>query len=58
MKIIKTKFKDLKVFKKDTFKDSRGYFSDLFLNNTFIKKFPFVVLSFSKKNVLRVFIYK
>ena len=53
MKIIKTKFKDLKVFKKDTFKDSRGYFRELFLNNTINKKFPFDVMSFSKKNVLR-----
>ena len=53
MKIIKTKFKDLKVFKKDTFKDNRGYFRELFLNNTINKKFPFDVMSFSKKNVLR-----
>ena len=53
MKIIKTKFKDLKVFKKDTFKDSRGYFRELFLNNIINKKFPFDVMSFSKKNVLR-----
>ena len=53
MKIIKTKFKDLKVFKKDTFKDNRGYFRELFLNNTIDKKFPFDVMSFSKKNVLR-----
>ena len=53
MKIIKTKFKDLRVFKKDTFKDSRGYFRELFLNNTINKKFPFDVMSFSKKNVLR-----
>ena len=53
MKIIKTKFKDLKVFKKDTFEDNRGYFRELFLNNTINKKFPFDVMSFSKKNVLR-----
>ena len=48
MKIIKTKFKDLKVFKKDTFEDNRGYFRELFLNNTINKKFPFDVMSFSK----------
>ena len=53
MKIIKTKFKDLKVYKKDTFKDNRGYFRELFLNNSIDKKFPFDVMSFSKKNVLR-----
>ena len=53
MKIIKTKFKDLKVYKKDTFKDKRGYFRELFLNKAIDKKFPFDVMSFSKKNVLR-----
>ena len=53
MKIVNTKFKDLKIFKKDTFKDSRGFFRELFLNNTLKKKFPFDVMSFSKKNVLR-----
>tara|TARA_A100001234_G_scaffold212293_1_gene213683 strand:+ start:249 stop:776 length:528 start_codon:yes stop_codon:yes gene_type:complete len=53
MKIIKTKFKDLKIYKKDTFKDKRGYFRELFLNKIIDKKFPFDVMSFSKKNVLR-----
>ena len=53
MKLIKTKFKDLIIYKKDTFKDNRGYFRELFLNNTINKKFPFDVMSFSKKNVLR-----
>ena len=53
MKIIKTKFKDLKIYKKDTFKDKRGYFRALFLNKIIDKKFPFDVMSFSKKNVLR-----
>ena len=31
MKIKRTKFKDLVVIKKDSFKDSRGYFRELFL---------------------------
>ena len=53
MKIVKTKFKDLKIYKKDTFKDNRGYFRELFLNKIIDKKFPFDVMSFSKKNVLR-----
>ncbi len=53
MKIIKTNFKDLKIYKKSTFKDQRGYFRELFLNNALNKKFPFDVMSFSKKNVLR-----
>ena len=53
MKIINTKFKGLKIYKKDTFKDSRGFFRELFLYKTLKKKFPFDVMSFSKKNVLR-----
>jgi len=53
MKIISTKFKGLKVYKKDTFNDNRGYFRELFRNNKIDKKFPFDVMSFSKKNVLR-----
>ena len=53
MKIIKTKFKDLKIYKKDTYRDNRGFFRELFLNNKLNKKFPFDVMSFSKKNVLR-----
>ena len=53
MKIVKTKFKDLKIYKKDTFKDNRGYFRELFVNKIIDKKFPFDVMSFSKKNVLR-----
>ena len=53
MKILKTKFKDLIIYKKDTFKDNRGYFRELFLQKHFKTKFPFDVMSFSKKNVLR-----
>ena len=53
MKLIKTKFKDLIIYKKDTFKDNRGYFRELFLNKSIKKKFPFDVMSYSKKNVLR-----
>ena len=53
MKIIKTKFKDLVIYQKNTFKDSRGYFRELFLQKHFNEKFPFDVMSYSKKNVLR-----
>ena len=53
MKILKTKFKDLIIYKKDTFKDNRGYFRELYLQKHFNTKFPFDVMSFSKKNVLR-----
>ena len=53
MKLIKTEFKDLLIYKKDTFKDNRGYFRELFLNTDIKRKFPFDVMSYSKKNVLR-----
>ena len=53
MKIIKTKFKGLLIYQKDTFEDSRGYFRELYIQKHFKTKFPFDVMSFSKKNVLR-----
>ena len=53
MKIVKTKFKDLILYKKDTFKDNRGYFRELYLQKHFNTRFPFDVMSYSKKNVLR-----
>ena len=53
MKLLKTKFKDLLIYQKETFKDNRGYFRELYLQKHFKKKFPFDVMSFSKKNVLR-----
>ena len=53
MKFLKTNFKDLVVIEKDTFHDSRGYLRELYLDKHFTKKFPFDVMSLSKKNVLR-----
>ena len=53
MKIINTKFKDLIIIKKETHYDNRGYFRELYLEKNFKKKFPFDVMSLSKKNVLR-----
>ena len=53
MNIIKTIFKDLIIYKKNTYKDNRGYFRELYLQKHFRTKFPFDVMSFSKKNVLR-----
>ena len=53
MKIIETNFNGLKIFKKQTFNDKRGYTRELFLSRSINKKFPFDVLTFSKKNVLR-----
>jgi len=51
--ILKTKFKDLVLFQNNSFKDKRGYFKEILLEKNFKKKFPFTVMSFSKKNVIR-----
>ncbi len=53
MKIKNTKFKDLIVYEKETYSDKRGYFRELFLQKHFKDKFPFDVMSYSKKNVVR-----
>ena len=49
----KTKFKDLFIIHNKPFKDSRGYFKELIREKKIKKKFPFLVMSFSKKNVIR-----
>jgi len=51
--IIKKKFKDLFITKNKIFKDNRGYFKELLRENIIKKKFPFLVMSYSKKNVIR-----
>ena len=53
MKIINTKFAGLKVIQNFTFLDKRGYFKELIVEKKIKKKFPFNVMSFWKKNVLR-----
>tara|TARA_B100000003_G_scaffold97690_1_gene87555 strand:- start:50 stop:577 length:528 start_codon:yes stop_codon:yes gene_type:complete len=53
MKVIKTKFKDLIIIQKKYFKDSRGYFLELYKNKIIKKNFPFTCISLSKKNVIR-----
>ena len=53
MKILKTNFKDLLVFKSKNFYDNRGYFRELALEKKIKRKFIFTVVSKSKKNVLR-----
>ena len=50
---IKLNFKDLFLIKNKSFKDNRGYFKELIRENVINKKFPFLVMSFSKKNVIR-----
>jgi dTDP-4-dehydrorhamnose 3,5-epimerase len=51
--IQKTKFKDLFLIKNTAHKDQRGYFKELIRENKLKKKFPFLVMSYSKKNVVR-----
>ena len=53
MKLIKTKFKGLIIYKRITYKDNRGYFRELFLDKQIKEEFPFDAMSYSKKNVLR-----
>ena len=54
MKLLKTKIPGLKIIKSKIYQDRRGYLRETF-RNTLIKNknFPFDVMSFSKKNVLR-----
>ena len=51
--ILKTKFKGLKIIKNKIFFDQRGYFKEILRENKIKSKFPFHVMSFSKKNVIR-----
>ena len=51
--IVKTKFKNLFIINGKKFKDKRGHFRELLKENKVGKKFPFIVASFSKKNVIR-----
>ena len=51
--ILKTKIKDLLIINNKKFPDKRGYFKELIKENQINKKFPFTVMSFSKKNVIR-----
>ena len=51
--IVKTKFKDLFVVINKNHKDKRGYFKELLSEKKINKNFPFTVMSYSKKNILR-----
>ena len=53
MKIINKKLKNLFLIKHNVFKDKRGYFKEIIRENKINTKFPFVVMSYSKKNVVR-----
>jgi|TARA_B100001094_G_C17763040_1_gene591332 dTDP-4-dehydrorhamnose 3,5-epimerase len=49
----KTKFKDLLIIQNIAHKDKRGHFKELIRESKINKKFPFLVMSYSKKNVVR-----
>ena len=51
--IKKTKFKNLIILKNIPHYDKRGYFKELLKEKILKIKFPFTVMSYSKKNVLR-----
>ena len=51
--MIKTKFKDLFFLTTAIHKDNRGYLKELIVEKKIKKKFPFLLMSFSKKNVIR-----
>ena len=53
MTIKKTRFKDLIIIQNKKFLDKRGFFKELIKEKLLKKKFPFVVSSFSRKNVIR-----
>ncbi len=53
MKLIKTKIKDLLILKTKVFRDKRGFLKEVFRKDILNKEFPFDIMSYSKKNVLR-----
>ena len=53
MKIVKTKFKDLLIIENHKYLDDRGEFREILLEKNIKIKFPFNVISKSKKNVIR-----
>ena len=53
MKILKTRFKDLLIVENHKYLDNRGEFRELLVEKNIKIKFPFNVISKSKKNVIR-----
>ena len=47
------KNKELIIFNNQSYKDKRGYFKEILLEKKIKEKFPFLVMSYSKKNVIR-----
>ena len=53
MKLIKTKIPDLLILKSKVFTDKRGFLKETFRKDILNRTFPFDIMSYSKKNVLR-----
>ena len=53
IKVYKKKIENLVILKSKTYQDKRGYFRELLKEKLIKKRFPFQVMSFSKKNVIR-----
>ena len=53
MKLIKTKIPDLLILKSKVFADKRGFLKETFRKDILNRTFPFDIMSYSKKNVLR-----
>ena len=53
IKVSKKKIENLLIFNTKTYRDKRGYFREIFKEKLIKKRFPFQVMSFSKKNVIR-----
>ncbi len=53
MRIKNLKMNGPKIIKTKIYHDSRGFFKEVYKENIIKKKFPFNVMSYSKKNVLR-----
>ena len=51
--LIKTKFKDLLIVQNKKYADKRGFFKEILREKEIKKRFPFLVMSSSKKNVIR-----
>ena len=53
MRLIKTKIKGLLLLKSKVYSDKRGYLKETYSKKILKKDFPFDIMSYSKKNVLR-----
>ena len=52
MQIKKTKFEDLLIINKNSYKDNRGFFKEIISEKYLKKKFIFDYFSFSKKIII------